>query len=41
MPTLQAHLRRSPEDARRLIEAGVPVLLVKGTTVESRAVAYP
>jgi proline dehydrogenase len=41
MPTLQAHLRRSPEDARRLVDAGVPVLLVKGTTVESRAVAWP
>jgi proline dehydrogenase len=40
MPTLQAHLRRSPEDARRLIAAKVPVLLVKGTTPESRAVAY-
>jgi proline dehydrogenase len=40
MPTLQAHLRRSPEDARRLIAAKVPVLLVKGTTLESRAVAY-
>jgi proline dehydrogenase len=40
MPTLPAHLRRSPEDARRLIAAKVPVLLVKGTTIESRAVAY-
>jgi proline dehydrogenase len=39
--TLQAHLRRSPEDAHRLIAAGVPVLLVKGTTVESSNVAYP
>jgi proline dehydrogenase len=40
MPTLQAHLRRSPEDARRLIAANVPVLLVKGTTLEPRDVAY-
>jgi hypothetical protein len=41
MPTLQAHLRRSPEDAHRLIAAKVPVLLVKGTTLEPRHVAYP
>jgi proline dehydrogenase len=41
MSTLQAHLRRSPGDAHRLIAAGVPVLLVKGTTVESSKVAYP
>jgi proline dehydrogenase len=41
MPTLQAHLRRSPEDARRLIAARVPVLLVKGTTLEPREVAHP
>jgi proline dehydrogenase len=40
MPTLQAHLRRSPEDAHRLIAANVPVMLVKGTTVEPRDVAY-
>jgi proline dehydrogenase len=40
MPTLQAHLRRSPEDAHRLIAASVPVMLVKGTTVEPRDVAY-
>jgi proline dehydrogenase len=41
MPTLQAHLRRSPEDAHRLIAANVPVLLVKGTTLELRDAAYP
>ena len=41
MPTLQAHLRRSPEDAHRLIAAKVPVLLVKGTTLEPREVAHP
>ena len=41
MPTLQAHLRRSREDAHRLIAAKVPVLLVKGATLEPREVAYP
>jgi proline dehydrogenase len=41
MPTLQAHLRRSSEDAHRLIAARVPVLLVKGTTLEPCDVAYP
>jgi proline dehydrogenase len=41
MPTLQAHLRRSHTDARRLIAAKVPVLLVKGTTLEPRDVAHP
>jgi proline dehydrogenase len=41
MPTLQAHLRRSPEDARRLIAAKAPVLLVKGTTIEPPEVAHP
>jgi proline dehydrogenase len=41
MPTLQAHLRRSAEDAHRLIAAKVPVLLVKGTTLESQEIAYP
>jgi proline dehydrogenase len=41
MPTLQAHLRRSPEDARRLITAKVPVLLVKGATIEPPGLAHP
>jgi proline dehydrogenase len=34
MPTLQANLRRSLRDGDRLIEAGVPVRLVKGAYVE-------
>ena len=41
MPTLQANLRRAPEYADRLIEAKVPVLLVKGAHPESGDVAYP
>jgi proline dehydrogenase len=41
MPTLQANLREAPEYADRLIEAGVPVLLVKGAHLESAEVAYP
>jgi proline dehydrogenase len=40
MPTLQANLRAAPEYADRLIEAGVPVLLVKGAHLESTRVAY-
>ena len=40
MPTLQARLRRSAEDARRLITAQVPVLLVKGAPLEPPGVAY-
>jgi proline dehydrogenase len=39
--TLQANLRRSADDAERLIEAGVPVRLVKGAYLEARAVAHP
>ena len=39
--TLQARLRRSAGDADRLMAAKVPILLVKGTTVEPRVVAYP
>ncbi len=39
--TLQANLRRSPRDARRLAEAGVPVRLVKGAYVEDPGVALP
>jgi proline dehydrogenase len=34
MLTLAANLRRSDEDVRRLIDAGVPVLLVKGASLE-------
>ena len=41
MQTLQANLRRSPDDAARLIEARVPVRLVKGAYVESPDVALP
>ena len=39
MQTLQANLRRSPDDAARLIEAHVPVRLVKGAYVESPDIA--
>ena len=38
--TLQANLRRSPEDASALLDAGVPIRLVKGAYVESAAVAH-
>jgi proline dehydrogenase len=39
--TVQANLRRSPADADRLAEAGVPIRLVKGAYVESPALAHP
>jgi proline dehydrogenase len=39
--TLQANLRRSVSDAAGLVEAGVPIRLVKGAYVESPAVAHP
>jgi proline dehydrogenase len=35
--TLQANLKRSPEDAERLTHAGVPIRLVKGAYVEQDA----
>jgi proline dehydrogenase len=38
--TLQANLRRSVSDASALVEAGVPIRLVKGAYVESPAVAH-
>jgi proline dehydrogenase len=41
MPTLQANLRRAPEYAERLIDAEVPVLLVKGAHLESAQAAHP
>lgn len=41
MQTLQANLRRSADDATRLIDAHVPVRLVKGAYVESPDVALP
>jgi proline dehydrogenase len=39
--TVQANLRRSPADAVRLAEAGIPVRLVKGAYIEDRADALP
>ena len=39
--TVQANLRRSPDDAMRLAAAGIPVRLVKGAYVEDRAAALP
>ena len=39
--TIQANLRRSPVDAQRLAEAGVPIRLVKGAYVETPALAHP
>jgi proline dehydrogenase len=39
--TLQANLRRSPQDADRLAAAGVPVRLVKGAYPEPPDVAHP
>jgi proline dehydrogenase len=36
----QAYLRRTLEDVQRLVEAGIPVRLVKGVYVEGREVAY-
>lgn len=38
--TLQANLRRSEDDAFRLVDSGVPVRLVKGAYLESSTVAY-
>lgn len=39
--TVQANLRRSDQDAERLVEAGVHVRLVKGAYVEPPAIARP
>jgi proline dehydrogenase len=39
--TVQANLRRSPQDVTRLAAAGVPVRIVKGAYVEPPALAYP
>jgi proline dehydrogenase len=39
--TIQANLRRSPADGRRLADAGVPIRLVKGAYVETPALAHP
>ncbi|PSL08539.1 L-proline dehydrogenase [Haloactinopolyspora alba] len=41
LATVQANLRRSPDDVDRLAAAGVPVRLVKGAYLEAREVAYP
>jgi proline dehydrogenase len=38
--TLQANLRRTPADASALVDAGVPIRLVKGAYVEPPAVAH-
>jgi proline dehydrogenase len=39
--TVQANLKRSPTDASRLAEAGVPIRLVKGAYLEEAAIAHP
>ncbi|QBI20228.1 proline dehydrogenase [Egibacter rhizosphaerae] len=39
--TLQANLRRTASDARRLVDAQVPIRLVKGAYLEPANVAYP
>jgi proline dehydrogenase len=39
--TVQANLRRTPADAHKLAEAGVPIRLVKGAYVETPALAHP
>jgi proline dehydrogenase len=41
MATLQANLRRSPQDIPRLAESGVPMRLVKGAYVEPPHLAHP
>jgi proline dehydrogenase len=38
--TLQANLRRAPADGAALVEAGVPIRLVKGAYVEGPALAW-
>jgi proline dehydrogenase len=38
--TVQANLKRSPSDASRLAEAGVPIRLVKGAYLEAPATAH-
>jgi proline dehydrogenase len=38
--TVQANLKRSPSDASRLVEAGVPIRLVKGAYLEQPAIAH-
>ena len=41
MVTVQANLRRSPQDIEALVAAGIPIRLVKGAFVESLEVAHP
>lgn len=41
MATVQANLRRSPQDLARLAAAGVPVRLCKGAYVEPAGLAHP
>ena len=38
--TVQANLRRTPADAHRLAEAGIPIRLVKGAYVEEGAIPW-
>jgi proline dehydrogenase len=40
MATIQANLKRSPEDLERLAAAGVPIRLVKGAYAEDRRVSH-
>lgn len=41
MATIQANLRRSPEDIDKLAAAGIPVRLVKGAYAEDSQIAHP
>lgn len=41
MQTVQANLRRSPDDVESLAAGGVPIRLVKGAYVEDTAIALP
>ena len=41
MQTVQANLRRSPEDVEALVAAGIPIRLVKGAFVEAGEIALP
>jgi proline dehydrogenase len=41
MATVQANLRRSPDDVERLVASGVPIRLVKGAYPEPPEIAHP
>jgi proline dehydrogenase len=41
MATVQANLRRSPDDVERLVASGVPIRLVKGAYPERPEIAHP